>query len=405
MRADSEHVAVPIERSGPKVLIVSPQPFYEDRGTPIAVGQLAAALATLDYRVDLLTYPIGEDVRLQNLRILRGARVPGIRSVPIGFSTRKVLLDLALLKKVWSAARRERYLIVHALEEIALPVIWLCRRRGLPVIYDMQSSLPDQLHTHWFFGSKPMQSLLKRFERWMLRNADAVVCSAGLGSYVNGVAPGALVTEWRFAGQLRGDRDEALVQLRAMGLPDGARVVLYTGTFEPYQGIDTLIDAMPAVLAAVPDAVFVLVGATDDDILADPRVRHLTAKQRLLIVSRQPRRAIPAYLATADVLVSPREFGDNVPLKVFDYMLSGVPIVATDIAAHRSLLNEQTAMLVQSSPEALAEAIVGVLQDPELARSLSSAALEAAGRYPGGDSFVDLVRDLYDGTLGIDERR
>jgi glycosyltransferase involved in cell wall biosynthesis len=404
MRAPKEHAAVPIAGSGSKVLIVSPQPFYEDRGTPIAVGQLAAALATLDYRVDLLTYPIGEDVHLQNLRIVRGVRIPGIHRVPIGFSLRKVLLDLSMLKKIWSAARPERYLIVHALEEMALPVIWLCRRRGVPVIYDMQSSLPDQLHAHWLLGRRPLQALLRKFERWMLRNADAVVCSAGLGTYVNRVTPSARVTEWRFAGQLRGNRDEALAELRARGLPESARIVLYTGTFEPYQGIDTLIDAMPAVLQAVPDAFFVLVGATDDDLLADPRVRRLTAQRRLLIVPRQPRRAISAYIATAEVLVSPREFGDNVPLKIFDYMLSGVPIVATDIPAHRSMLSHETAMLVPPDAPALAEAVGRLLREPETGRSLSTAALDAAGRYPGGDSFVQLVRDLYEGTLRVQRR-
>ena len=63
-------------RYGPSVLIVAPEPFYEDRGTPIAVGQLAAALATLEYRIELITYPIGDDVMLQGLRIERTANLP-----------------------------------------------------------------------------------------------------------------------------------------------------------------------------------------------------------------------------------------------------------------------------------------------------------------------------------------
>jgi hypothetical protein len=64
-------------RYGPSVLIVAPEPFYEDRGTPIAVGQLAAALATLEYRIELITYPIGDDVMLQGLRIERTATCRG----------------------------------------------------------------------------------------------------------------------------------------------------------------------------------------------------------------------------------------------------------------------------------------------------------------------------------------
>jgi glycosyltransferase involved in cell wall biosynthesis len=146
----------------------------------------------------------------------------------------------------------------------------------------------------------------------------------------------------------------------------------------------------------------VLVGATDDAFAQIPAVKDLIAAGRVVLVPRQPRRWIPTYLTIADVLVSPRAFGDNVPLKIFDYMLSGKPIVATDIPAHRSLLSQHTAMLVPRSAALLADAIVRVLRDPALGEALSSAALLEAGRYPGGESFVGLVRNLYEGTLRRD---
>jgi glycosyltransferase involved in cell wall biosynthesis len=286
---------------------------------------------------------------------------------------------------------------------MALPVIWLCRRRQIPVIYDMQSSIPDQLRSHWLLGTRPLQRLLRIAERWMLVNADAVVCSAGLGQHVKRTTPGAHVTEWMFAGQLRGNEPDAPDKLRArLGIARDARVVLYTGTFEPYQGLDLLVDAIPAVVAAVPDAVFLIVGATDDEFARSPAVKPLVDAGHVIVVPRQPRRAIPSYLTLAEVLVSPRAYGDNVPLKIFDYMLSGRPIVATDITAHRSLLNENTSVLVPLAADALAEAVVRILRDPSLGRTLSSAALEEASRYPGGESFVNLVRGLYNGTLQAD---
>ena len=92
-----------------KVLIVSPQPFYEDRGTPIAVGQLAAALCSLDFDVDLLAYPIGTPVSFPGFRLLRGRRPFGIRSVRIGFSFRKILLDLAMLGRLRALVRSGQY--------------------------------------------------------------------------------------------------------------------------------------------------------------------------------------------------------------------------------------------------------------------------------------------------------
>ena len=400
MRATATAMRPHGSRFGPSVLIVAPEPFYEDRGTPIAVGQLAAALVKLEYRTELITYPIGDDVMLPGLRILRSTNVPGLRHVPIGFSLRKVVLDLLMLPMLWRKLRPDAYLIVHALEEMALPVIWLCRHRGIPVIYDMQSCIPDQLHRHWLFGTKPAQRLLRSIERWMLVNANAVICSAGLGNHVQRVAPASRATEWMFAGQLRSDgRDSAEALRDDLGIARDAPVALYTGTFEAYQGLDLLIDAIPAVVAAVPETVFVLVGAMDDELGRVPAVSSLIEAGRIVVVPRQPRRLIPAYLMIADVLVSPRAYGDNVPLKIFDYMLSGKPIVATDIPAHRSLLSEHTAMLVPRVATDLADAIVRVLREPDLGEALSSTALLEAGRYPGGESFVGLVRRLYEETL------
>ena len=102
-----------------RLLIVSPQPFYQDRGTPIAVSQLAAALSALGYDVDLLAYPIGTPMHLPGLRILRGHNPFGIRQVRIGFSFKKLVLDAGMLLPLISLLHTREYGAVHALEELA----------------------------------------------------------------------------------------------------------------------------------------------------------------------------------------------------------------------------------------------------------------------------------------------
>jgi hypothetical protein len=76
-------------RDGGRVLIVTPQPFYEDRGTPIAVRYVAQALSELGAKVDLLAYPVGQDVKLRNVRVIRCANPLNLRNVPISFSAKK----------------------------------------------------------------------------------------------------------------------------------------------------------------------------------------------------------------------------------------------------------------------------------------------------------------------------
>ncbi|HTK41735.1 MAG TPA: hypothetical protein VL287_09085, partial [Gemmatimonadales bacterium] len=54
-----------------RVLVVAPEPFYEDRGTPIAIRSVLAALSELHYEVDLLTYPVGQAVSIPGLQVIR----------------------------------------------------------------------------------------------------------------------------------------------------------------------------------------------------------------------------------------------------------------------------------------------------------------------------------------------
>ena len=90
--------------------MVAPQPFYEDRGTPIADDQLLRALSQLAYEVDVLTYPVGRTVEIPGVRYLRCANPFRVRRVPIGFSLRKVLLDLTLMPELARRLRKRRIL-------------------------------------------------------------------------------------------------------------------------------------------------------------------------------------------------------------------------------------------------------------------------------------------------------
>ena len=105
---------------------------------------------------------------------------------------------------------------------------------------------------------------------------------------------------------------------------------------------------------------------------------------------------MPAYLAMADVLVSPRAFGGNLPLKIFDYLAAGRPIVATDISTHRAVLTPHTAVLVQPNADALADGIVSILRCPSRGRELGDAAREYAFEHLGWSRFVRTVGEIYD---------
>jgi glycosyltransferase involved in cell wall biosynthesis len=391
------HTCGALDGAPRRILVVAPQPFYEDRGTPIALLQVLQALGELGRSVDLVTFPVGADIAIPGLRIFRSGNPLGFNSIPIGLSLRKVILDLPLTVALERRLAREQYACVHAVEEAAFPAAILARRHRVPLLYDMQSSLAEQLTRLAPLAVPPARAALSAMERWLLRRSSLVVTSAGLAERVRRTVPGTPVREWHFPSAPADSSPAEVRRLRErLGLSGPGPVVLYSGTFETYQGLPELIAAIPLVRARVPDATFLFVGADRaNGLLAEGAAPSLIAAGVLRVIERQPRAEMAAFLALADVLVSPRAYGGNLPLKIFDYLAAGRPIVATDIPTHRTVLAEDRAVLVAPRTDAIAEGIASVLGDPARAERLAAAARSYAKMHFGWSRFVDSVDSLY----------
>lgn len=383
------------ERS-PRILVVTPQPFYEDRGTPIALRYLLRALTELGYAVDLLVFPIGREIEIPGVRYHRSGNPLRFRSIPIGFSWKKLFLDLLLWRKLRSLLRSERYVRVHAVEEAAFLAAILCRGGGPPITYDMASSIPEQLLQYRLFRGRAIQALLRRVERWTLKNVDQVICSGGLEERIRALAPALDCQPWIFPAEFGATEPSAAASLRRrLCATDDEQIVLYAGSFSKYQGLDLLVDAIPAVLEAVPASRFVVIGAPDEDAAAAMLDSVPSPfRDRVHIVPRIAKESIPSYLYAADVLVSPRSHGHNLPLKIFDYLQSGRAIVATDIPAHRSVLDERVALLVEPTAAGLADGITTLLLEPALSKRLAASAKRYAESRFGWPNFVTMIAKL-----------
>lgn len=186
-----------------------------------------------------------------------------------------------------------------------------------------------------------------------------------------------------------------LTLARSLGIFEHPTVV-YTGNFSSYQGLDLLIEAAAILRLKIPDVVFLLLGGTEFDI---PPIAHLVAKHKLQrtlqLHHRVPRYEVADYLALADALVLPRQRGMNEPLKIFEYIKSQKPIVATDIPAHTALLNNQSVFLVKPEAKALAKGLLRVIQDTELAHNLAAEACRSdrsLKKKPLPDTLTEIYR-------------
>ncbi|MCK4793249.1 MAG: glycosyltransferase, partial [Desulfobacteraceae bacterium] len=356
----------------PRILFIAPQPFYEDRGTPIAICQELEVLSEFGFHVDVATYPMGSDICLSGVNLVRSANPLWFRSVQVGISFKKILLDVCLLKTVIRLARQTPYDCVHGVEEGALMAFACKALFGMPVIYDMHSSLPEQLRKTWGLKMGPGRWLALRIERWMVKRADAVLTSPGLSSLVMSITRDKRAWECCFNVCDPSQQNDALA--RRLGVLQRPTVV-YAGNFSQYQGLELLIESAALVHAKMPDVVFVLVGGTEFELsFIEKLVRRHRLSGIVQLHPRVPRHEVADYLAIADALVLPRPRGENAPLKIYEYMRSGKPIVVTDIKAHTVLLSEKTAFLAKPEPAPLADGILLALQDKELARKLALAA-------------------------------
>lgn len=381
-----------------RILMVAPQPFLRPRGTPFSVLHRTRSLLHLGHTVDLATYPFGDDVQLEGLRLVRCPRPPGVKDVPIGPSVGKALTDVRLFDLAWRMARRERYDLIHTHEEAGALGAFLRKRLGIPHLYDMHSSLPQQFHNFGRFDHGTVVALFERLERFTLGGADGVIaiCQALADrAHEVGYAGPLAVIENTLDLPPSPDLEERLPRLRQrLGL-EGSPLVVYTGTLETYQGLDLLLVAAARVAQRMPEVRFLVVGGTpeaSESLRRDAEARG--AGSVLIALPAVPPQEVHLYLRLADVLVTTRTRGTNTPLKLYQYLRSGRPIVATAIFSHTQVLDADCAELVAPEPEAIAAGILRLVEDPGRRARLAEAAARLARDRYGEETYHARVRDL-----------
>ena len=362
--------------------MIAPEPFFEPRGTPFSEFHRIRALVELGHTVDLVTYPFGKDVSIPGLRVFRSRRPPFVREVRIGPSLAKIPLDALLAITVVRRALSERYDAVHSHEEGSFIGVVLAALLGVPHLYDMHSSLPQQLTNFAFSRSRVLRRIFEVLERFVIRRSRVVIVICPhleeTVRSIDRVVPTVLIENSPGSGDtpIAGSGQRIRHEL---GLSTSGPMVLYTGTFEAYQGLDLLFAAAAYVIERRPDVRFVLAGGRPDQIdaaRADARAAGLA--DAVIFAGQRPADEIPAFLDAADALVSPRSSGTNTPLKIYQYLRSGRPIVATRLLTHTQVLDDAVAYLSDATAEGFGAAILDALADPDRARAVGARARQLA---------------------------
>ncbi len=160
------------------VLMLAPHPFYQARGTPIAVDLVLRVLSGRGEVVDVVTFAEGKDMHYANVKIYRTPPFRFTRNIRPGFSLKKLICDLFVFIKAIQLVRTGRYDLVHAGEEAVFMALIIKKVFGIPYVYDMDSSLVGQL-VDKYSGLRFVKPILEMFEGAAVKNAEAVIPVCG----------------------------------------------------------------------------------------------------------------------------------------------------------------------------------------------------------------------------------
>ncbi len=376
------------------ILLLAPHPFFSNRGTPIAVKALLQVLADDGHRLTVLTFHEGEPVDIPNCEIRRIPRLPGINGIRPGFSLKKLVCDAVMLVQGLLTVRKERFDMVHAVEESAFIALAMKLLYRVPFVYDMDSSLAQQMMEK-YPGLRPVRRILEGCERQAVRGSVGViaVCKS-LEETARGYDADKRIARVEDVSMITDEagNGERLTDLTGSTGP----IVMYVGNLERYQGIDLLVEAFARAQREVPDAQLVVIGGADGDIDRYRRIcGELGIGDHCHFAGPRPVGLLGHFLKQATVLASPRITGTNTAMKVYSYLDSGRPVLATRLPTHTQVLDDEISRLEAPDAESMGDGLVALLEDRAMRDRLAANAGERVRREFSPEAFRRKISAFY----------
>lgn len=358
-----------------KLLYISNQRIPTEKAYGLQIAKMCEAFADLGHEVTLLVStrrnPIQEDIFdyynvRRNFKLKRAWApdwyLPG-RWDRVSFEIKMPISALILAWHAW----RGQYDIIYSRDEWPLWFLSFCRRN----LY---------FEAHKFSGYKKfIYQRLKRLKLMVITKALQQEFQQIGFKNILVVPDGVDLKEF----SLDISKEEAR---QKVSLPLDKTIIMYTGHLYDWKGADVLVEATRYF---PEDYLLVLVGGTEEDLTVYGRkIKEQGLASKIFLLGWWPHRDIPYFLKAADVLVLSNKAGDPLsekytsPLKLFEYMASGRPIVASDLPSLREILSSERAILVKpNDPRALAEGIKRVMADDALAKKIAEEALKSVQQY------------------------
>jgi len=328
-----------------------------------------------------------------------------LSTIPVA---RELRLMSGTARRIEEIVCRTRPDVIHAHSPAlnAIPALRIGRRLGIAVAYEVRAFWEDAAVDHGSTEEGALRYRLTRdLETYALKRVDHVttICDGLRQDIVGRGIPAERVTVIPNGVDInaflfRAQPDESLRNRLSLA---GKTTLGFVGSFYSYEGLDLLLEAMPAILGARPDARVLLVGGGPQEDDLKSMARRLGIADYVIFAGRVPHAEVQRYYGLIDILVYPRRsmrLTELVtPLKPLEAMAQGQLFVASDVGGHRELIRDgDTGILFRAgSAEALAAAVLGLLDQPEKWADLRGRARRFVEEHRGWRRSVEHYRDIY----------
>ncbi len=359
-----------------RILAIAPTPFFVDRGGHVQIYEQARALQQLGNALELCTYHIGRD--MPGINTYRIMRIPWYQKLDAGPSYHKLYLMGLLAGLSLRRLRRFKPDILHGHGWDGCWIAYaLHKLTGVPFVFDMQGSFTGEIVAHGYAKTQSrFFKLLRWIERRTLHLGPVVTQSEQMVQDAIrdfGVNPDRIYHTYDGV-----DTDEFRPGINAddlrasLNLPIGKKVVVFVGLLKPYQGVDCLLEAIQILVGDLKQtgAHFLIMGFPDED-----KYRALAAELGIAdyatFTGKINYKELPRYLALGDVAVAPKLSPTEGDGKIYNYLASGLPIVAFNRPASVEILGDLAFYAALGDARSLAGTLQEALTNPARSHALA----------------------------------
>ena len=384
-----------------KILSLAPTSFFGDYGCHVRILEEARALRALGHEVTILTYYKGQDV--PGFRIIRTNPTPWHKDYEVGSSRHKFAFDALLAVRLLRVLNKNSFDVIHAhLHEGALIAGVLAKAWRIPVCFDYQGSLTDEMQQHGFVrrnwavaGANKLERFINRLPHAIFTStknaADALQRELGPDKPVHHLPDG--VNADAFTPNVLSP-DERMAMRAVHGIGPAEPVVAFLGLLARHQGIANLIEAATMIKQQGRTVRWLVMGYPGVNEWRNKAVAAGLAHE-LVFTGRVPYEQAPRMLAMGDIAIAPKLSLTEGSGKLLNYMAMGLPTVAFDTPAQRELLGQLGVYVPMGNSAALAQQVLHLLDHPEQYQALAQKLRLRARQHFGWDRAATLMESVY----------